>query len=101
MDTALRLLRAYWRLNERLWRTIRAAAVPLLALGGLATAIAWVIGTQTGNQLLLWSPAAYAWILAGSYTLTRALHTPAGWTGPSRNTAGADPATCTRKGRHA
>lgn len=79
MDTALRLLRAYWRLNELLWRNIRTAALPILVLGGLATIVAWIIGTQTGNQLLLWSPAAYAWIAAGSYALTRALPAPAGW----------------------
>ncbi|MFC8520794.1 hypothetical protein [Streptomyces sp. NPDC057257] len=84
MDTALRLVRAYLRLNEVIWRRLRAAAVPLLALVGLATVIAWVIGIQTGNQLLLWSPAAYAWLLGGSYVLTRALDTPAGWTGPPR-----------------
>jgi hypothetical protein len=87
MDTVLRLLRTYWHLNELLWRHIRAAGVPLLAAIGVLTVIAWAVGTQTGNQMLLWSPAAYAWILAASYALTRALnaHAPAGWTGPARD----------------
>jgi hypothetical protein len=87
MDTLLRLLRNCGRVIELLWRNARAAGVPLLVFVGLLTVIAWAIGTQTGNQLLLWSPAAYAWILACSYALTRALdaHAPAGWTGPARD----------------
>lgn len=84
MDTALRLLRAYQRLNEAAWRRVRAAAIPILALVGLATVAAWAIGHETGNQLLLWSPAAYAWILGCSYTLAKACSAPAGWAGPPR-----------------
>jgi hypothetical protein len=87
MDDLLRLLHNCGRFIALLWRTIRAAGAPLLAFVGILTVIAWAIGTQTGNQLLLWSPAAYAWILAGSYALTRALdvHAPPGWTGPARD----------------
>ncbi|MEU9134612.1 hypothetical protein AB0D33_01355 [Streptomyces sp. NPDC048404] len=84
MDTLLRLLSNSYRLLAQAWRHIREAGMPLLAFIGILTVVAWAIGTQTGNQLLLWSPAAYAWILACSYTLTRAMHAPAGWTGPPR-----------------
>lgn len=76
MDTALRLVRTYARFHELIWTRLRAAAVPILVLVGVATVIAWAIGTQTGNQLMVWSPAAYAWTLACSYALTRALDTP-------------------------
>lgn len=82
MDAALRWARLYIRFNQQLWRHVRAAAVPLLVLFGLGTVVAWIIGTQTGNELLLWSPAAYAWILAGSWFLTKAAEVPAGHFGP-------------------
>jgi hypothetical protein len=85
MDTMLRLLRNRGRIINLLRRDVRAAGVPVLVCVGLLTVIAWAIGTQNGNRLLLWSPAAYAWILACSYALTRALHAPAGWTGPPRD----------------
>jgi hypothetical protein len=34
--------------------------MPLLVLAGVWSAAAWMIGVQTGNAPLLWTPALYA-----------------------------------------
>lgn len=61
MNVVLRAGRAYWRLNERAWATVRRAAMPLLVFIGAASVVSWAVGVQTGNATLLWAPAVYAW----------------------------------------
>jgi hypothetical protein len=60
MDFVLRAGRAYWRFNKQVWGQIQRATMPLLALAGVWSAAAWMIGVQTGNTPLLWTPALYA-----------------------------------------
>jgi hypothetical protein len=71
MDLVLRAGRAYWRLNERAWATVRRAAVPLLAAVGAASLACWVIGVRSGDPLMLWAPALFGTVMLVGATAAR------------------------------
>ncbi|WP_306317184.1 MULTISPECIES: hypothetical protein [unclassified Streptomyces] len=71
MNLVLRAGRAYWRLNERAWATVRRATVPLLAATGAASMVCWVLGVRSGDPLMLWAPALFGSVMLVGATAAR------------------------------
>ena len=71
MTTVARYARIGYDLHVLAWNQIRRAAVPILIIAGAGSAVAWVVGVQTGNMPLMWGATAYIAALSCSYSLSR------------------------------
>ena len=71
MTTVVRYARMYWRLNELAWQQVRRAAIPVLAVEGIAALVVSFVAAQTGHENLIWVPIWYAAALSMSVSIAR------------------------------
>lgn len=71
MTHVVRYARIYYRLNVLAWQQVRRAAVPILALGGIAALVVSFVASQTGHEDLIWIPIWYAAALSISVSIAR------------------------------
>lgn len=63
MDRTAQAARVCLRLLLLAWRQVRRAATPLTVLFAVVSVAAQVVGAKTGNNVLVFAPAAYAAVL--------------------------------------